>query len=117
MRLKKPLNQKKVDEYTNFIINNLGYAQSVNILIENAKSTAEYMVNNNCKIEDFHIYLDKEKRAMGGEGGREQKEEKGFFSNLIDKIFSKKTPAEEIQEKIPPKSKERGPIIFGKKKH
>ena len=50
---------KKIDELANYIVNRLNFGQAISVLIEKSKKTAKYMLENNCKKEDFHLYLDK----------------------------------------------------------
>ena len=51
--------EKKVEEIANFIINNISLASSINLLIQDARKTAEIIVDNNYEKEDFEIYLSK----------------------------------------------------------
>jgi hypothetical protein len=114
---KKNQREKEINELANFIVNNLSFGQSVNILIENARETAEYMLDNNCKIEDFNIYLDKEKRK---DSKPMTKEKEGFFTKMRNLFFKKeKSTVEVIEETITePKNRHKikGPFSIPRKK-
>jgi hypothetical protein len=101
----------KKEKLANYIVNNINFGQAIQVLIEKAKRVANYMINNNCKKEDFHLYLfdeslpqegDKimalhEERKRKVKKAPQKKENKGLLSRLLDAFF----PKNKTEEKDP----------------
>ena len=85
---------KKIDELANYIVNRLNFGQAISILIEKSKKTAKYMLENNCKKEDFNLYLDKGDKPIKETPETPKKE--SFWAKLKNKFIpqSKKSEKE-----------------------
>lgn len=83
------LNEKKVKQITNFIINNITLAEVSALVIERATETAEFIVKNNLDPNNFESVVARKKLHGKIKNFKEEiqkEEEEGWFNNLINKI-------------------------------
>ncbi len=83
------LNEKKVKQITNFIINNITLAEVSALVIEKATETAEFIVKNNLEPNNFESPVARKKlhgKIKNFKQEVQKEEEEGWFNNLINKI-------------------------------
>ena len=88
------LDKKKIEQITNFIINNITLAEATTMVVEKARETAEFIVNNNLDPKNFDSPTSRQKlqkkiKIHKGQVVEEKKE--SWYNNIINKVgFGKK---------------------------
>jgi hypothetical protein len=93
------LQKKKVEQITNFIVNNITLAEVSSLVVERASETAEFIVKNELDPKDFNSAIARKKlykKIVIKDGKVQIKEEKSWYDNLLNKIGIRK---EEKKEK------------------
>ena len=101
------INQKKVKQITNFIINNITLAEVSAMVIERATETAKFIVNNNLDPASFESPVSRKKlhkkiknfKEIHKQEKEEEKQEK-WYNGIAYKLGLKKK--KEIEEESRP---------------
>ncbi len=83
------LRKKKVDQIANFIINNITYAEVTSMVVDRAKETAEFIVQNELDPNDFNSPVARKKlhkKIIVEQGKVKLEEEETWYNNILNKV-------------------------------
>ncbi len=88
--MKEGLDKKRIDQIANFIVNNITLAEVSSLVIEKARDTAEFIVNNNIDPNSLESPVTRKKlykkiKNLKSEV-KEDIEDKSWYNKILNKV-------------------------------